>query len=461
MKRSGLALIVALLAGIAVFGAAATLGVTSKKVDSFGAPLEATTSSSTPGDTVAPTVGATEFYDSNLNGVIDEIRLTYSEALAATTATGPWTIAGGPTGLASTDLIGVSVSTNVITLSFSETLGTPTSVTTAAPTLTVSLDNSSGAVKDQASPANSASSFTDRPTTDKAAPFATQAEYFDTSNPLNGIIDQIKVTYSEDLANTTATAPWSFTGGPTGMSAASPSDLTGVGTAGSVITLTISETNGDDTVVTTVAPNLTVSLDNSSSAVKDLATVPNSAANLSGRTTADRAAPIPVSFTLTGGGNPSATGRPDRDDTHIITFSEPLAPGSVCKGKTTATFSLQANEDLLTATLADGAPEVLTYTSAAACTDQDLNVGSITLGTGNYVVSPVTSITFTGTGNNATEVHLQDSGRQLRLVLGQQSSNATADATTTRVSTWVPSPDLTDPSQNAVARSITRTGVQF
>ena len=103
----------ALIAGIAVFGAAATLGVTSKQVDSFASDQAATTSTLGTDrhdhrplscDNTPPTVGERRmYYDSNVNGRIDQIRLDLQRDRSPQR---PRRVHGhitnGPTGLVST-----------------------------------------------------------------------------------------------------------------------------------------------------------------------------------------------------------------------------------------------------------------------------------------------------------------------------------------------------------------------
>ncbi|HVD16304.1 MAG TPA: hypothetical protein VNK73_17885, partial [Actinomycetota bacterium] len=47
-------------------------------------------------DTVTPALQSLQLFDSNANGKVDQVKATFSETLAASTATGPWTLSNVP-----------------------------------------------------------------------------------------------------------------------------------------------------------------------------------------------------------------------------------------------------------------------------------------------------------------------------------------------------------------------------
>jgi len=201
VKRSVLALVVALFAGIAVFGAAATLGVTSKKVDSFGADQAATTSSSTPGDTTAPTLVSLEMFDASTagvgstpNGKVDRVVATFNEPLQGSSSNTPWTLVGTPSGGVKGALSVVANST-VATLTITEGAG---DADTAVGTFTVALAQDAGGIRDVA---GNQASFPATSPTDRAKPIPVSLTIANgtgtAGRPDQG--DTLSVKWSEEL----------------------------------------------------------------------------------------------------------------------------------------------------------------------------------------------------------------------------------------------------------------------
>jgi hypothetical protein len=199
VKRSVLALAVALIAGIAVFGAAATLGVTAKKTDSFSSGQAATTSTSTnPTDTTAPTVVSREFFDVNTDGKIDQLKVTYNEALGTYNGTAAdWTAPTRPPGM--------SASPASVTISGTQVLLTWTTLSTNADTaatgMTLSLASAT-AVRDVAG--NFAATFSTQSVSDEARPIPVALAVANVSGgggtvgrPEKG--DTVTITWSEAL----------------------------------------------------------------------------------------------------------------------------------------------------------------------------------------------------------------------------------------------------------------------
>lgn len=93
-------------------------------------------------DTVAPALTSLAMLDTNANGKINQVRATFSETLAATTATTPWTLSGTPS---DGTLASVSRATNVVTLSITEGGG---AADTAVGAFTVALAANAAGVTD-------------------------------------------------------------------------------------------------------------------------------------------------------------------------------------------------------------------------------------------------------------------------------------------------------------------------
>jgi hypothetical protein len=135
---------------------------------------------------------------------------------------------------------------------------------------------------------------------------------FDTD--ADGRIDQVKATFDETLASSTATAPWTLTNVP------SAGTLSSVSTSGSVATLTLTEGAGAaDTSVGTFK----VALATSASGIRDTS---GNQASFAATAPDDLAGPVLMTATSTAG---STANRMQLGDTFVLTFSEGLAPASV------------------------------------------------------------------------------------------------------------------------------------
>jgi hypothetical protein len=271
-------------------------------------------------------------------------------------------------------------------------------------------------------------------------------EYFDVD--ADGRIDLIVVTYNRALGPYNGTnSSWTLVNRPAGMSQ-SPS---GVSIEGSSVRLTFTTLS---TAQTTWVDQFGLTL-STGTAVQDVNGV--FAPAFTNQPLADRARPIPISLTMANGGQGATQGVPDRADTQTIVFSEPLAPGSICPGKSSS-FT-ENTHDALTATLSPGTPNTLSYASTVSSVcGGALEVGSISLGAANYTSSP---ITFSGPGTNTTDVSWSSADRRLQMKLGQASSTASTNAGTAWVATYVPSPLMADLAGNPATGSVTFTGRQF
>jgi hypothetical protein len=120
-------------------------------------------------DTTAPTLvaGSLQMFDTNANGKVDQVTATFSETLASSTATAPWTLTNVPS---NGSLLSVSTSGTVATLTLTEGAGP---ANTAVGTFTVALAANAAGIRDAA---GNQSSFAATAPVDKAAPVITLTE---------------------------------------------------------------------------------------------------------------------------------------------------------------------------------------------------------------------------------------------------------------------------------------------
>ncbi len=280
------------------------------------------------------------------------------------------------------------------------------------------------------------------PAGDTRAPALVSLEMFDVD--VDGRVDQVKATFDEALASDTAgTAPWTLANVP------SDGALASVSVNGAVATLAITEGGGaEDTAV----GSFTVALAQHAAGVRDAA---GNRSSFAATGPLDRARPMAMSLAMANGGT---AGRPDKDDSQVINFSEPLDPSSICAGQA-SDFVLATNADGLVATLTDGTPEVLSFGSTSACS-ASLRVGTIALGAADYLTAGTR--TFSGTGSNRTEVSWTAASRALHLVLGGESGAAAAASSVQRTATYLPDSGLRDRAGNAItSKTVSYTGVPF
>jgi hypothetical protein len=130
----------------------------------------------------------------------------------------------------------------------------------------------------------------------------------------NGKVDEIKATFDETLAASSATEPWTLTNVPSGGT------LSAVSTSGNSATLTIDEgSHAADTAV----GSFKVALAASAGAIRD--TTGNEASFVA-TTPSDLAGPVLMTARSDGTTTPNLM---QTADTLVLTFSEALAPSSV------------------------------------------------------------------------------------------------------------------------------------
>ncbi len=234
-----------------------------------------------PSDGAAPVRTAMVMQDANANGKVDRVSVTFSENVASSTDTAPWTLANVPS---AGTLSGVSTSGAVVTVTIAEGAG---AASTAVGTMTVALAASATGIRDAA---GNQSSFAAAAPTDGAKPILLTMTMQDTNT--NGRVDHVAAVFSETLAAYTAgTAPWTLTNVP------SAGTLASVAVATTTATLTITEGAGaQDTSV----GSFTVALATSATGIRDAA---GNLSSFSAAAPADGAAPVPVSITTTVSGS--------------------------------------------------------------------------------------------------------------------------------------------------------------
>jgi hypothetical protein len=147
---------------------------------------------------------------------------------------------------------------------------------------------------------------------DTTAPSLTSLEMLDTD--ANGKIDQVKATFDDTLASSTATSPWTLGNVP------SAGSLSSVATSGTVATLTLNEGAG---AANTAAGGFTVALATSATGIRDTA---GNQASFAATAVDDLAGPVLMTASSTSG---TTANRMQAGDTFVLTFSEPLAPATL------------------------------------------------------------------------------------------------------------------------------------
>ena len=292
-------------------------------------------------DTVGPTLVSLSMRDNNSNGKVDRVLATFSESLAAySAATTPWTLANVPSG---GTLASVSVSAAVATLVITEGAGAPD---TAVGSFTLALATNASGIRDAA---GNLSSFAATAPADGAKPILVAGTLVMQDVNANGRVDRVQATFSETLAASTDTAPWTLTNVPSGGTLAS------VSTSGATATLVIAEGAGAQN---TAVGTFRVVLAASATGIRDAA---GNQSSLASSAPVDQATPILVSAVMQ---DTSANGKVDRV---LATFSESLAAYSaattpwtlanVPSGGTLASVSVSAAVATLMITEGAGAPD--------------------------------------------------------------------------------------------------------
>jgi hypothetical protein len=367
----------------------------------------------TPSDGAKPFKTAMELYDTNVDGRVDRVLVTFSEVLDTYTAANTvWTLANVPSG---GTLNSVSVSGAVATLTLDQGAG---AASTAVGTFTVALSADPAGVGDAA---GNQSSFTAVAPTDKAAPALIGVSLLDNNG--NGKVDSAVAQFSETLAAYSAgTAPWTLANIP------SSGSLSSVSVSGVNATLTLTEGAGAaDTSIGT----MTVALASSGTGVRDAAGNLSSFAAIA---PADLAKPVPVTITDTNG---ATDGKIQVGDTLVVTFSEALAPATV---PATATVTLtdpsgNGNDTLTISGITSGA--LATGSNNYMSTDNTsaaFSSSTVALSNGNKTVTITVGGTCAGTG--CATIGTQGSAVNLVFLAATTLTDVAANTATTTSKTF-------------------------
>ena len=363
-----------------------------------------------------PTLTALEIRDDDRDGYVETILATFNTSIACTggaCANDRWTLSGtAPSGAT---LGSVSVSGAVATLNLAG--HSATKVTSVAGNFTVALGTGAGGIEAAVAPSGQ-SSFSPTAPADKAAPVLTGIDMLDTEP--NGKVDRLNASFSETLASSTNSAPWTLTDVPSGGAKGT------VSTSGSTARVNVTEGTG---AADTAVGALKVSLTASTTGIRDAA---GNQSQFSDAVPTDKASPVPVSVTSANAG--VTAGYAEQGDTATVTFSEALS--ALTSTTTDVTLSVVNGE---------GKPVMLSVPGLSAAAFQ---IGT----TPNYLVKNGGTATFTGS-------ILSRSGSAVTVTLGATvaSTRTTGSYVADATSELSPATAITDLGGNAAAGSILPT----
>ena len=375
--------------------------------------------STAPVDQATPILVSLVMQDTNSNGKVDRVLATFSESLSAYSAgTTPWTLANVPSG---GTLASVSVSSAVATLTITEGAGAPD---TAVGSFTVALATSATGIRDAA---GNLSSFAATGPADGAKPVLVTGMLVMQDVTANGRVDRVQATFSETLAASTDTAPWTLTNVP------SSGTLASVSTSGATATLVIAEGAGaQNTAVGTFRVVLAVS----ATGIHDAA---GNQSSIASTAPVDQATPILVSLVMQ---DSNSNGKVDRV---LATFSESLSAYSagttpwtlanVPSGGTLASVSVSSAVATLTITEGAGAPDtavgsftVALATSATGIRDAAGNLSSFAA-TGPADGAKPVPVSVTSVNNGIT-AGLMEAGDTVTVTFSETIATAAGPGTT-------------------------------
>ncbi len=288
-----------------------------------------------PTDVAPPAVLALTMKDANANAKIDQVTMSFSEALAAYTApTTIWTLSNVPSG---GSLASVTVVSPAVTLAITEGGG---AVDTSPGSFSVALAANAAGIRDAS---GNLATFTAAPA-DGAKPIMQSQEMFDDNT--DGKIDRVLVKFSETLA--TFTAPITVFSLASAPSAATLNTVTVSANQASLAL------NQGASAATTAVGSFKITLTSNALGIRD------SAGNLSSYTSTaptDRAAPALVTLSLL---DNNGNGKVDRvtalfSET-LQTYTAATTPWTLTNVPSGGTLSTVAlSSATLTLTLTEGA----------------------------------------------------------------------------------------------------------
>ena len=310
---------------------------------------QASFASTAPVDQATPVLVSLVMQDVNVNGKVDRVLATFSEALAAYSAgTAPWTLANVPSG---GSLSSVSVSGTLATLTIAEGAGAPD---TAVGSFTLALASAATGIRDAA---GNLSAFAATSPADGARPVLVSGTLVMRDVDGNGKVDRVLATFSETLVASSDTAPWTLTAVPSAGSLAS------VSTSGATSTLVLTEGAGAQN---TAVGSFRVVLAASATGIRDAAA---NQASFASTAPVDQATPVLVSLVMQ---DVNVNGKVDRV---LATFSEALAAYSA--GTAPWTLANVPSGGSLSSVSVSGTLATLTIAEGAGA--PDTAVGSFTL----------------------------------------------------------------------------------
>jgi hypothetical protein len=255
--------------------------------------------------------------------------------------------------------------------------------------------------------------------------------------------------YSQTLASTGGTAPitWAITVGtlPTGLSLnVSTGVISGnVGAAATTQTFTVVATDANS--VASAGQPLTITV------------TPNA---------------LTISSLSFNNGSGGTAGKIDnKTDTITVGFSAPVRPTSICSSFVNATVISQvvgdggATNGALTMTLKDNAAapvttnDQITITASSSACGGTVNIGTFDLGSPSWTTA---TLTYSGSGSNATSLTLNGTHDTLTIRVGNGTSTPTGTVGSV-TATYTPSSGIKDDATNLVSVTGTKTatGIQF
>jgi hypothetical protein len=337
---------------------------------------------------------------------------------------------------------------------------------TAVGQFKVELDQHASGIRDEA---GNEASFDPTAPTDKAAPapIADGLELIETGTR-DGKVDEVKVTFSENLAGyTAANAPWTLSFAPSGTNTLVSN---GVSVTDNVATLTLTQgavnTSAGTWTGTTFDP-FTITLGENDNGIRD---AHGNKTSFTNRAVTDKANPIPTVLTFDPNGATTGNSTPSIDDKILVAFSEPLSVESMCDGGTEwandlapqvlngnggANVILQLQNNTAPTTSNDYF--VVNAPGGGKCTTA-FRFGTFDLGTQGYLTGTTASRNFNGNNANESRIDWSFDNRQLTLELGTASGALTAVANPGSAVIYAPTAAMKDRAGNDVLGTATNNG---
>jgi hypothetical protein len=231
---------------------------------------------------------------------------------------------------------------------------------------------------------------------------------FDASPATNGKVDRVTASFSETLAASTATAPWTLGNVPSNGSLAS------VATSGPTATLTLTEGAG---AANTAVGSFTVALTQNVTGIRDAA---GNGSSFAATAPADKAAPVPtgIAFPVVG----SLPSRFQQNDELAVVFSENVATSA-----SSSNVSVSRTGGTTTMTAPNVFASPVTISTSHISNGETANfTGSAVTAAGATVTLKLASTTSTQLGNGATSTFTYTPATTISDGLGNQAAGSFA-----------------------------------